>query len=199
LPGVSRGQLESERVRYLSREERLSYLVKIDKEGRLCWAKNGARIDTTTKYKDSIHGIVPASDITSPRWAAPAEEAAPPQGSSTSSSESDNETHDDESIRAARYTTPELDKAKGYKKVKHVSAATVFNKLLRGSVKKNTWIFVADTSFRLYVGIKVSVQMVYLSIVTNIWKAIRCLSALQLFTWKQNFCGWPDQDQERKT
>jgi hypothetical protein len=57
--GCPRDRLDQERVRYLSKEERLDYLVKIDKEGRLCWAKNGARIDTTIKYKDSIHGIVP--------------------------------------------------------------------------------------------------------------------------------------------
>lgn len=159
LPGVSRSRLESERVRYLSREERLSYLVKIDKEGRLCWAKNGARIDTTVQFKDSIHGIVPADDVTSPRWAAPAEEAAPPNHDhgNASSSESSDDTH--ESVRAERYVTPEFDKAKGPKKIRHVTAATIFNKLLRGSVKKNTWIFVADTSFRLYVGIKVSLPL----------------------------------------
>jgi hypothetical protein len=40
------------------------------------------------------------------------------------------------------------------KKVTHISASTVWNKLLRRSVKDGTWIFVADTSFRLYVGIK---------------------------------------------
>ena len=56
--GCPRERLDREQVRYLSKEERLDYLVKIDKEGRLCWAKNGARIDTTEKYKDSIHGIV---------------------------------------------------------------------------------------------------------------------------------------------
>ncbi|CRK24514.1 hypothetical protein BN1708_018110 [Verticillium longisporum] len=38
----------------------------------------------------------------------------------------------------------------------HVSASTIFNKMLRKSVRKNTWIFVADTNFRLYVGIKSS-------------------------------------------
>lgn len=42
------------------------------------------------------------------------------------------------------------------KKISHVSATTIINKLLRSSVQKNTWIFVADTSFRLYVGIKQS-------------------------------------------
>ena len=46
-------------MRYLSREERQAYLVKIDSQGRLCWAKTGKRIDTSTKYKDTPHGTVP--------------------------------------------------------------------------------------------------------------------------------------------
>lgn len=154
--GCPRERLDSEQVRYLSKEERLDYLVKIDKEGRLCWAKNGARIDTTEKYKDSIHGIVPVTDET-PAYVPRREEAA---SSSESSSESGDSDHgheaDDESTRAQKYATPEYDRSKGVKKIKHVSAATIFNKLLRGSVKKNSWIFVADTSFRLYVGIKQS-------------------------------------------
>ncbi|KAK0123243.1 hypothetical protein ONS96_010242 [Cadophora gregata f. sp. sojae] len=153
--GCPRERLDREQVRYLSKEERLDYLVKIDKEGRLCWAKNGARIDTTEKYKDSIHGIVPADDAT-PAYRQPEAEAATGlQDHSESSSDSEEDT-DDTAARADKYATPEFDKAKGVKKVTHVSAATIFNKLLRGSVKKNTWIFVADTSFRLYVGIKQS-------------------------------------------
>jgi len=64
----NRLEYDSEKVRYLSKEERLNYLVKIDKEGRLVWAKNGARIDTTEKYKDNIHGIVPATDPTLHMW-----------------------------------------------------------------------------------------------------------------------------------
>ena len=62
--GCPRERLDREQVRYLSKEERLHYLVKIDEEGRLCWAKNGAYIDTTVKFKDSIHGIVPDTDET---------------------------------------------------------------------------------------------------------------------------------------
>lgn len=156
--GCPREQLDREQVRYLSKEERLDYLVKIDKEGRLCWAKNGARIDTTENYKDSIHGIVPA-DADDPAFRPAEGEAATGlqdhhhATSSESNSESD---EDDTDSRVNKYATPELDNARGVKKVKHVSAATIFNKLLRGSVKKNTWIFVADTSFRLYVGIKQS-------------------------------------------
>ncbi|WYZ44170.1 hypothetical protein EsH8_VII_000606 [Colletotrichum jinshuiense] len=155
MEACPRDRLEREQVRYLSREERQYYLVQVDDDGRLCWAKNGARIDTTEAFRDSIQGIVPADDPT-PAWSQnsappPAPGPGPDDGRSESSVESALEAD-----RAAKYATPDLDGATGVKKVSHISAATVFNKLLRKSVKKNTWIFVADTSFRLYVGIKAS-------------------------------------------
>ena len=153
LDACPRERLEREQVRYLSRDERQYYLVKVDADGRLCWAKNNARIDTTEEFKDSIHGIVPADD--------------PTPAFNPSRIPQDDDQHDDsasdssiesrlEADRAAKYATPAFDNATGFKKVTHVSASTIFNKLLRKSVRKNTWIFVADTSFRLYVGIKSS-------------------------------------------
>lgn len=54
--------MDSEKVRYLSREQRAHYLVKADERGLLCWAKNGERIDTTTEFKDSENGIVEIDD-----------------------------------------------------------------------------------------------------------------------------------------
>lgn len=147
LEGCSREQLEREQVRYLSREERQHYLVKVDAEGRLCWAKNGARIDTTEQFKDSIHGIVPADDET-PAFRPSANPLAD-DSDSDSSIESRLEAD-----RAAKYATPEFDNATGLKKIHHLSTSTIINKLLRKSVRKNCWIFVADTNFRLYVGIK---------------------------------------------
>jgi hypothetical protein len=161
-----RERLDRERVRYLSREERQHYLVKVDAEGRLCWAKNDVRIDTTEEWKDSIHGIVPADDPTPAYKPLDAENEHGTRllgDSSTGESSSDEEQEEHphrpseaemEAAQAAKYATPTVDHAKGVKKVTHMSASTVFNKLLRKSVKKNTWIFVADTSFRLYVGIK---------------------------------------------
>ena len=159
--GCPRERLDREQVRYLSKEERLDYLVKIDKEGRLCWAKNGVRIDTTEKFKDSIHGIIPDTDTT-PAYTPPkAESATGLQDDGTSSEASSNSEagdHEDdvEAARADKYGAPDFDKSKGMEKIRHVSAATIFNKLLQGSVKNGTWIFVADTGFRLYVGIKQS-------------------------------------------
>ncbi|KAG9204019.1 hypothetical protein G6514_001655 [Epicoccum nigrum] len=161
-PTVSRERLEREQVRYLSREERLNYLVKVDKEGRLCWAKNGDRINTTTEYKDSVNGIVPVDDDT-PAYGPNGRLLHDGQSktfrhsrssSTSSSSSSDSGEHSD--VEGEHYVNEDLDRAKGFSKIKHVSAATILNHLLRSSVKPNSWIFVADTSFRLYIGIKQS-------------------------------------------
>ncbi|KAI8691564.1 hypothetical protein LRP88_08820 [Fusarium phalaenopsidis] len=153
LEGCPRDRLEREQVRYLSKEERQYYLVEVDDQGRLCWAKNGQRIDTSEQYKDSIHGVVPSDDPTPPfnPAAQPEDENSLDDDSSSSCSSLESRREAD---RAAKYATPGFDQSQGLQKVTHISASTIFNKLLRKSVKKNTWIFVADTSFRLYVGIK---------------------------------------------
>ncbi|KAM5355198.1 hypothetical protein ACJ41O_001844 [Fusarium nematophilum] len=154
LDGCPRDRLEREQVRYLSREERQYYLVEVDVEGRLCWTKNGERIDTTERYKDSIHGVVPSDDPT-PAFNPTAQPEEDPSLESVDSSSSCSSLESRrEADRAAKYATPGFDNSQGLQKVTHISASTIFNKLLRKSVKKNTWIFVADTSFRLYVGIK---------------------------------------------
>jgi len=142
LPTVSRERLEKEQVRYLSREERMKYLVKIDKEGRLCWARDGTRISTTMDYKDSINGIVPVND-TSPAYRSEdgmLYRSSMSSISSNSSADSATEEHSRE--EGEHYVNHDLDKAKGFKKIRHVSAATVLNYLLRSSVKPNSWIFV---------------------------------------------------------
>lgn len=150
--GCPREKLDREQIRYLSREERLNYLVMVDQEGRLCWVKNGARIDTTEKYKDSIHGIVPENDST-PAYTPLVITDTPLQDTSegTYSSSLGSEGEED---HTPKYIT--VDPDQNMKRVKHVSAATILDKLLRGTVKENTWIFVADTNFRLYVGMKQS-------------------------------------------
>ncbi|KAM3415586.1 IQ calmodulin-binding motif protein [Cercospora zeina] len=56
----SREKLEKERIRYLSKEERKQYLVRVDDEGRLRWHKNDELITTSSDhYQDSMIGIVP--------------------------------------------------------------------------------------------------------------------------------------------
>lgn len=151
-----REKLEQQQVRYLSREERQFYLVEVDHEGRLCWAKNGEPIDTSDMYRDSIHGIVPKDDPTpayyppNPQPFTHASSVTFTTSSATSASSFMSKRDLDQS---AKYPTPGPDEG-GLRKVKQLSATTTLNKLLRKTVKDGTWIFVADTSFRLYVGIK---------------------------------------------
>lgn len=154
-----RERLDKEQVRYLSRDERKKYMVIIDKQGgRFCWDKNGKPITTSPDFKDSIEGIVHASDDT-PTWreVTTGEKPEPSQyasGSDTSSTNTSISTgsHEDSS----KYANEEFHDAKGLNKLNHISVDALMNHLLRKTTKKNTWIFVADTSFRLYVGIKQS-------------------------------------------
>lgn len=63
LEECSRAKLNKEQVRYLSREERMKYLVKVDRQGLLRWAKNDEKIWTNDAlYRDSMGGIVPLED-----------------------------------------------------------------------------------------------------------------------------------------
>ncbi|KAI9723175.1 MAG: hypothetical protein M1828_004278 [Chrysothrix sp. TS-e1954] len=155
VPQCSREKLEKDQVRYLTREERYKYLVKFDKQGRLRWAKNGDKISTNYLYRDSIEGIVHKNDPT-PAFREEAHgrrhEQQDPAGPSSSSSSGT----EDSTQEGKHYVNQELSQAKGVSKVQYVSAAALLNHLLQSTTKKNTWIFVADTSFRLYIGIKQS-------------------------------------------
>ncbi|RFU77709.1 iq calmodulin-binding motif [Trichoderma arundinaceum] len=155
LDTCPRDRLERDQVRYLSREERQYYLATVDDQGRLCWAKNGEPIDTSEKYRDSINGIVPVDDPAPPYR--PTTEHPNPyadsisglvSSASTSSADSNHEQR-----RADRHINSAPDQ-RDVKKVKQFSATTTLNKLLRKTVRDGTWIFVADTNFRLYIGIK---------------------------------------------
>lgn len=148
LPNRSRQRLENEQVRYLSKEERQNYLVKVDAQGRLCWAKNGERITTKDAYyRDSMRGIVPKSDGT-PKFKSNVPAATESAPESDEDSEIDSED-------AEHYVNEEFEAASGPQKIAHVSPAVIFNHLIRENMKKgNKWIYVADTSFRLFIGMK---------------------------------------------
>lgn len=152
-----RKRLDTEQVRYLSREERKRYLVRIDAEGRFTWAKDGALITTSPAYRDSVEGIVPVDDKT-PTWREVTAGAAPerePDWSPSSSDVSSIGTRSDTEANAA-YPNRELHDARGLAKLEHLNVDALMTRLLRKTTRKNTWIFVADTSFRLYIGIKQS-------------------------------------------
>ena len=171
LPGCSREKLDKERIRYLSKEERLDYLVTVDSEGKLRWKKNGNLITTSAdQFMDSRNGIVPKESQDVPVFSdkevvrqlsddgcfarrvahiGNSMEADFPDDSNESSIATDGPA---DSHMTHQTTTNE----NKYKKSFHVSPATILNHLLRASIKPGTWIYVADTVGRLYVGIKSS-------------------------------------------
>lgn len=152
-----RKRLDTEQVRYLSREERQKYLVNIDSNGRFCYAKNGELITTSQEFRDSINGIVPAKDLT-PTWrevtTGQKPEPSPPSTSSDDSSSDVSSIGRGSTVDDSKYVNTDLHDAHGLKKLTHINTTSIMNHLLRKTTKKNTWIFVADTSFRLYIGIK---------------------------------------------
>lgn len=151
VPNVTREKLEADQVRYLTREERLKYLVKIDKEGKLMWAKNGERINTSAGFRDSVDGIVPV-DAASPTWS----HDGRPSSSEDEDADASSMSAGSAAEEAQHYVNHDFKRAKGLKKLQKVSVAVIFNHLLQSTVKPGTWIFVADTSMRLYIGIKQS-------------------------------------------
>jgi hypothetical protein len=156
MPECTRKKLDAEQVRYLSREERLNYMVKIDEKGLLRWAKNGELVWTKDElYKDSIKGIV-RTDENIPEY----KYNIPPAGaeSSSESEASDAGEEQDESLANKenddddRYVNEDFHSARGPAKLKHVSAGVLFNHMIRNSMKKgHKWIFVAGEAlpFRL--------------------------------------------------
>ncbi|RKF53777.1 putative iq calmodulin-binding motif protein [Erysiphe neolycopersici] len=165
-----RERLERERVRYLSKEERSNYLVALDRDGRLCWAKNGTLVDTSLMSSDSTNEIVLVTDYTT---RLPATSIDLPQDllkydekknlcMNSSSFISCLQKHLNKYKKNGKYSnttayaTTKINRTPNPKIIRHISIATIIDRLLRGSVKKNTWIFVADTNFRIYIGMKQS-------------------------------------------
>lgn len=183
-----REKLEKEKIRYLSKEERKQYLVRVDDRGLLRWHKNDELITTSSdQYQDSMLGIVlkgtdaPAFDDEEVKRQLSADaslssklaavggvfkdaikagsESKYEDDTSSSASSSASETSEVVEIRNAHpeALTDQTRKERRQQKGKfRVSPAAVLNHLLRASVRPGTWIYVADTVGRLYVGIKSS-------------------------------------------
>lgn len=131
--------------------------MTIDGQGRFCWVQDRMPITTSPGFKDSVNGIVPVEDAT-PTWREVTTGVAPEPSPSSDEEEWDSgsaiSTGSQED--ASNYTNQELHDAKGLNKLNHLSVDTLMNRLMRKTTSKNTWIFVADTSFRLDIGIKQS-------------------------------------------
>lgn len=155
MPECTRKKLDAEQVRYLSREERLNYMVKIDEKGLLRWAKNGELVWTKDElYKDSIKGIVRTNENI-PEY----KYNIPPAGaeSSSESDTPDGDGDEDDSLANKenndddRYVNEDFHRARGPAKLKQVSPAVLFNHMIRTSMKKgHKWIFVAGEAYPIF-------------------------------------------------
>ena len=163
MENCSRERLENMQVRYLGKEERRLYEVVVDREGKLCWRKDGLRVDTSGRWKDSVRGIVKVDDPTPP-WA---HRPAPYRGSSESSGLSSKEEEPDissptspSSPNLKTTTTKESREAHIQAAAssptsptvpRHTSFHTLFHSKSDKKEKtppkpKQKWIFVADTN-----------------------------------------------------
>jgi hypothetical protein len=136
----SRELLDRDCVRYLTREQRLKYLVKFDDEGRLRWARNGERVWTSPDFIDNGEMIV--------RRKADQQEDESKVG--TLSKLKQKLTHHGVSKgggltqHASDSSDEDLDSARSSMRSTTVPPAAVLHQLQHtsGHVKKNTWIFV---------------------------------------------------------
>ncbi|KAI3615067.1 iq calmodulin-binding motif protein [Moniliophthora roreri] len=130
---------------YLSSEQRLNYLATIDKEGKLRWARNNELVDTTPgHWKDSGDGsgIVP-EDLPE----RPIKERDSFESSVSSSSLDSN--------AATHYVDQPKGKYAWSRTLrKYFTPRGILNRLLRKTVRRNTWIWVTPLEDNLFVGIK---------------------------------------------
>ncbi|CAO1618822.1 unnamed protein product [Parajaminaea phylloscopi] len=160
LDDCPRERLESERVTYLTAEQRLNYVVDI-KEGKLYWRRNGKPIDTTKgKFKDlgDGQGIVElgpeeqAEEERIKRERLAQRRASSDSVSSFSSDSSFESAMSDEEKREAKHYGAELSKRR--RRIGMLTSKGWMDALLRKTVQGNTWIYVLNSRRELYVGIK---------------------------------------------
>ncbi|KAG8691930.1 hypothetical protein FRC11_004859 [Ceratobasidium sp. 423] len=155
LPECPREQLEKERIIYLSREQRANYLVRIDDQGLLCWARNNELVDTrSNRWKDAGNGrgIIPMTPEEM-RGAGIAEAPAKHGRIGFHSDSSDSLLNSGEAHYVDTITKPGDSKLKQTMRT-HFTSTGIMERLLRKTVKKNTWIYVCDMKRNLFIGIK---------------------------------------------
>ncbi|KAL8716938.1 MAG: hypothetical protein Q9225_005776 [Loekoesia sp. 1 TL-2023] len=164
LENCSGEKLDSMKVRYLGKEERVNYAVEVDPKGKLCWKRNGVRVNTTEEWRDSVKGIVRVDDeAPSPSpglgfYVSSSESSGLSSANHSGSESSGKEKKSKPAVAAAvEHTWKEFvhdtkAKALDHRPFKHAPKEPAEKK----KKKKNKWIFVADTSYELYIGIKQS-------------------------------------------
>lgn len=150
IPQCPREKLEREQVRYLTRDERMNYLVTVDESGLFRWAKNNEPVWTNTaRFKDSLQGIVDIEDDV-PQFSGNSTTFSLESTSGVSSSSSSLSSSSTQSLDSALskqdqkpFTDEEYKAAKMMKKVVHANpAAAVKRHLGRSPKRENMWLFV---------------------------------------------------------
>ncbi|KAH9898125.1 hypothetical protein C8Q73DRAFT_744205 [Cubamyces lactineus] len=129
-----------------TRERGLNYLVKIDKDGRLRWARNGALVDTTAgRWMDAGagRGIVPYEDTDGD--SEPRDSFSVPDQNSSFSPRSESSFSGDQEAEMMHYVGLRKQPRNPVKRVlwKNFTVRGLVDKLLRKTIKRNTWIYVS--------------------------------------------------------
>ncbi|SCV72744.1 BQ2448_4281 [Microbotryum intermedium] len=160
LEQCPRPRLEKERITYLTAETRKNYLVRVTDEGKLVWARNGEPVDTSKFHKDvgAETGIVKISKEEYEEKEKEAKEKRKKirdNGGKEVDSSSSSSSSSDEAEEIFEGAQPYDDKGgtagsgKGIKQFKarvsyYTSPRAVADQMLRKTVSKNTWLYVAD-------------------------------------------------------
>lgn len=103
--------------------------------------------DPTPAFK---HNVAPETSSSSSSWSSSAEDESDDDGS-----DADKPPPTTAPDEGENYINEDFHRARGPAKLKYVSAGVVFNHMIRKSLQKgHKWIFVCDTSLRLYIGYK---------------------------------------------
>lgn len=204
LPKCSRERLDREQVRYLTREERMNYLVTVDVAGKFRWAKNDELVSTdSTRFRDSLRGVVPIEDD-APEFKGNSASAS----SSSLSSADDSHLVDSDSDSAEsslsssgdefdRMEKDDYQSAKLVKRLVHATPGGVLKQLRGKSAKKgDMWIFVrADPICRTAFGSCNFPGRRYVVAFIHRNQRVRRISAFVISPWRPHRSGRIDQDQ----
>ncbi|EJF66946.1 hypothetical protein DICSQDRAFT_123455 [Dichomitus squalens LYAD-421 SS1] len=135
----------------------LNYLVTIDNNGKFRWARNGQLVDTTAgQWKDAGDGkgIVPFSYRTEGESTRPRHSFNVP--ASSTRSDSGASLSGDEVNAMMHYVGLQKQSKNPVKRLllRNFTLRGLVDKLLRKTIKRNTWIYVSDKNFNIFIGIK---------------------------------------------
>ncbi|KAI0756732.1 hypothetical protein C8Q80DRAFT_1091376 [Daedaleopsis nitida] len=143
----------------------LNYLVTIDNAGKLRWARNGQLVDTTAgHWKDAGEGkgIIPFDDPSpgATSTSMPRHSSAAPSSRSSSSSSTTSLSSAEENAMM-HYVGVQKRSENPVKRVllKNFTIRGLLEKMLRKTVKRNTWIYVSTSDYydalvNIFIGIK---------------------------------------------